>query len=51
MIYAKLILLSRNKWHIYTGDEIGAILASYIIEEYKNNGRAMGEFLWSVGRS
>ncbi|EIM22201.1 Phosphoglucomutase, first 3 domain-containing protein [Wallemia mellicola CBS 633.66] len=33
--------VDRNKWHIYTGDEIGAILASYIIEEYKNNGRAM----------
>ncbi|TIB11874.1 hypothetical protein E3P92_02734 [Wallemia ichthyophaga] len=30
-----------NQWHIYTGDELGAIFASYIIEEYKRTNRPM----------
>ena len=32
-------------WHIFTGDEIGTILASYVVEEYKKSGKPLSMFI------
>ena len=34
-----------DDWHIFTGDEIGTLLASYVIEEYKKSGKPLSMFI------